>query len=137
MVDNQKDQIADMLELKDIRKVYNQDLLSPRKVAIAQLSCRFPRGITGFMGHNGAGKTTSIKIIFGLIKADKGAVLFKGRPLRSKDRNEIGYMPETNKLAITLTPYETLDYQLRVAGRETLSRAQRVQRVQEKLEEVH
>ena len=131
------DPTPDILEVKAVRKVYNQDLFKASKVAVANLSCRFPQGTcTGLMGHNGAGKTTTIKMIFGLIKADKGEIVFKGHSIRQRDRYDIGYMPETNKLPATLTPYETLDYQLRIAAKRSLTRAKRKELIRAKLQEV-
>ena len=51
----------------------------------------------GFLGRNGAGKTTSIRIIMGVLLADSGEVTIDGKPIdRSKTR--IGYLPEERGL---------------------------------------
>ena len=51
----------------------------------------------GFLGRNGAGKTTSIRILMGVLLADSGEITLDGKPLdRSKIR--IGYLPEERGL---------------------------------------
>jgi len=51
----------------------------------------------GLLGRNGAGKTTSIRILMGVFPADSGEILIDGKPI---DRNEIGigYLPEERGL---------------------------------------
>ena len=51
----------------------------------------------GLLGRNGAGKTTSIRIIMGVFPADAGEVLLDGAPIRRKEVR-IGYMPEERGL---------------------------------------
>jgi zinc transport system ATP-binding protein len=46
------------------------------------------------IGPNGSGKTTLLKIILGLLRPDRGRVLFQGRPAESVDRRLIGYIPQ-------------------------------------------
>jgi len=50
--------------------------------------------IYGFVGSNGAGKTTAMRIALGVLAADAGEVLFDGRPLDHAARARVGYMPE-------------------------------------------
>lgn len=129
-------QAAPILELKNIRKVFDYDILKKKEVVIEDLSCRFPRGkCTGLFGHNGAGKTTSIRMVFGMIRPDRGEVLFDGHPIKLGDKQRIGYMPESNKLPGALTPEEILRHQLtiyNVGG----SRTERANLVQSMLEKV-
>lgn len=47
----------------------------------------------GFLGRNGAGKTTAIRILMGLFPADSGEILIDGKPFRQSDHS-IGYLPE-------------------------------------------
>ena len=51
----------------------------------------------GILGRNGAGKTTSIRIIMGVFLADEGRVLLDGKPFKRKDV-KIGYLPEERGL---------------------------------------
>ena len=54
--------------------------------------------IHGFVGRNGAGKTTAMRIALGLLEADAGAVRIDGRPVTAEDQRRIGYMPEERGL---------------------------------------
>lgn len=54
--------------------------------------------IYGFVGSNGAGKSTTMRIALGVLAADSGEVLLDGRPLDDDSRRRIGYMPEERGL---------------------------------------
>lgn len=54
--------------------------------------------IYGFVGSNGAGKSTTMRIALGLLEADSGTVLLDGQPLDATARRRIGYMPEERGL---------------------------------------
>src|SRR5271156_1589763 len=66
--------------------------------ALDNLTLRVPRGsIYGFLGRNGSGKTTAIKILAGLIKPTSGSVKVLGRTpfeFTPEDRQKIGYVSE-------------------------------------------
>ncbi|HUO59943.1 MAG TPA: ATP-binding cassette domain-containing protein [Candidatus Acidoferrales bacterium] len=75
--------------------------------------------IYGLLGANGAGKTTSIKIICGLIEPTSGSVtlLGKSKGLRSPEvRSRIGYMSQKFALYDDLTIGENLDFYARLYG---------------------
>jgi ABC-2 type transport system ATP-binding protein len=75
--------------------------------------------IYGLLGANGAGKTTSIKIICGLIEPTSGSVtlLGKSKGLRSAEvRSRIGYMSQKFALYDDLTIGENLDFYARLYG---------------------
>lgn len=82
-----------LLELKNIEKQY----ASHRALDDVSLSVS-SGSIYGLLGHNGAGKTTLIRIITQIISADKGLVLFKGKPMTRSDVFRIGYLPEERGL---------------------------------------
>ena len=67
-------------------------------IALNDFSLRVPRGsIYGFLGRNGSGKTTAIKILVGLIKPTTGLVQVLGRTpfeFTTDDRQKIGYVSE-------------------------------------------
>lgn len=103
------------LELIGVSKIFKNDLLKKKQLAVDNLTCRFASGsCTGLLGHNGAGKTTSIRMILGLTFPDSGKILFEGKPLTTESKRYIGYMPEVNKLPGALTPSELLLQQLRL-----------------------
>lgn len=71
----------------------------------------------GFIGQNGAGKSTTIKILFGAIRADAGAALLMGRSAEDpRSRAGVGYVPENPYLYEQLTPREVLSAGLRLHG---------------------
>lgn len=67
--------------------------------ALDDLSLTVREGeIYGFVGSNGAGKTTAMRIVLGVLAADAGEVSFGGKPLTLEARNRVGYMPEERGL---------------------------------------
>lgn len=52
----------------------------------------------GFVGSNGAGKSTTMRIALGVLSADSGEVYFDGAPIDATNRRRIGYMPEERGL---------------------------------------
>lgn len=104
-----------ILELKKVSKVFKNDLIKGKQIALNQINFKFFQGeCTGLLGHNGAGKTTAIRTILGIIFPDSGEICFNGNPLTRKDRAKIGYMPEINKLPLNLTPIELLRSHLKI-----------------------
>ena len=84
--------------------------------------------IYGLLGANGAGKTTSIKIMCGLIEPTSGSVtlLGKSKNLRSAEvRSRIGYMSQKFSLYDDLTIGENLDFYARLYGVDERVREQR------------
>lgn len=57
-----------------------------------------PGTLTGFVGANGAGKTTAMRIIMGVLAAHGGSVQWEGRVATAADRAQFGYMPEERGL---------------------------------------
>jgi ABC-2 type transport system ATP-binding protein len=72
--------------------------------------------IHGFVGRNGAGKTTAMRIILGLAQADAGDVRWKGRPVTTDDRRGFGYMPEERGLYPKMTALDQIVYFARLSG---------------------
>ncbi len=74
-----------VLELKDICKTYPQFTLS-------NIGFSLPKGaIMGLIGENGAGKSTTMKIIMGMVEANSGSVkIFGNEGLRIQDKERIG-----------------------------------------------
>ena len=81
-----------ILELQDINKSFG------RKQVLNGLSFQAESGNAfGLLGRNGAGKTTSIRILMNVFPADSGQVLIDGRPIDYK-KTQIGYLPEERGL---------------------------------------
>ena len=72
--------------------------------------------IFGFVGSNGAGKSTAMRIILGVLAADSGEVRWDGRPLDLTVRRRIGYMPEERGLYPKMRVGEHLVYLARLHG---------------------
>ena len=65
--------------------------------------------MTGLVGPDGAGKTTMIRILAGLIEPDEGEVTVLGRPALKADHAQIGYMPQRFGLYEDLTVIENMN----------------------------
>jgi ABC-2 type transport system ATP-binding protein len=72
--------------------------------------------IFGFVGSNGAGKSTTMRIVLGVLAADAGAVRWDGRELDHATRRRIGYMPEERGLYPRMTVADQLVYLARLHG---------------------
>lgn len=57
-----------------------------------------PGRMTGFLGANGSGKTTTMRIILGVLAPHGGAVTWRGMPVNQSTRQRFGYMPEERGL---------------------------------------
>lgn len=86
-----------MLEFHDVSKIFKSDLLKKPFVALDKVSFKIPEGkIVGFLGANGAGKTTSIKVAMDFIRPSSGKVIF-GEALggaKASAFKSMGYLPE-------------------------------------------
>ena len=106
-------QNRNLVEVRQVSKTFKNDLFKKPFLAVDNLSLTFLEGrCTGLLGHNGAGKTTSIRMLLGLIFPDRGEILFQGEPLNIHHKRMIGYMPEVNKLPLNLTCEEILRFTL-------------------------
>lgn len=77
--------------------------------ALKNISLQIRKGcMTGLVGPDGAGKTTLIRLLAGLIEPDDGEVEVLGRPATAADRSRIGYMPQHFGLYEDLSVIENL-----------------------------
>jgi ABC-2 type transport system ATP-binding protein len=81
-----------------------------------------PGRMTGLVGPDGAGKTTMIRILAGLIVPDAGDVMVLGKPALTADRAQIGYMPQRFGLYEDLTVIENLRLYADLRGMEPKER---------------
>jgi ABC-2 type transport system ATP-binding protein len=93
-------------------------IIQGRRPALQDLDLTLLRGeILGYIGPNGSGKTTTLKLITGLLRPDRGEVRVLGEPLASRAwRMRAGYLPENPYLYDYLTAAEYLDYVGRLFG---------------------
>ena len=85
--------------------------------ALDRLSLSLEAGeIVGFVGSNGAGKSTTMRIVMGVLTADSGAVTWMGAPVDAAIRRTIGYMPEERGLYPRMKVAEQLVYLARLHG---------------------
>lgn len=63
----------------------------------------------GLLGPNGAGKTTTVEILEGIHNATSGEILYKGKPVDKRFRNEAGIMFQSTALQDFITVRETLE----------------------------
>jgi ribosome-dependent ATPase len=86
--------------------------------AVDHVSFTIERGeIFGFVGSNGCGKTTTMKMLTGLLPASEGEALLFGHPLDARDphaRNRVGYMSQSFSLYAELTVRQNLDLHARL-----------------------
>ena len=100
-----------MLELVGVSKRYGE------VVALDDLHLTVrPGQMYGFVGTNGAGKTTAMRIVLGVLDADAGDLRWQGRPLDAGIRREFGYMPEERGLYPKMRLLEQLVFLARLRG---------------------
>jgi ABC-2 type transport system ATP-binding protein len=96
-----------MLEVRGVTKLY------AGIAAVTDINFRAPAGeVTGYLGPNGSRKSTTIKMITGLIEPSEGEILFRGEPIdrnRVAYRQRLGYVPEEPHLYPHLTGLEYLE----------------------------
>ena len=101
-----------VVETRNLSKVY-RDFWGRQKVrALKALDLTIHRGeVFGLLGPNGSGKTTTIKLLLGLLFPTTGRALVFGRDASEVTKNErIGYLPEESYLYKFLNAEETLDF---------------------------
>ena len=81
----------------------------PNKVAVDHINMHIEKGdIYGFIGKNGAGKTTAMKLILGLLNITEGEVKLFGGENLDKARRKIGSLIEAPGLYKNFTAYENM-----------------------------
>ena len=117
-----------VVQTRALSKVY-RDFWGRQKVrALKALDLTIHRGeVFGLLGPNGSGKTTTIKLLLGLLFPTEGEALVFGLPAGDVAKNErLGYLPEESYLYRFLTAEETLDFYGRLFDMPADVRRQRV-----------
>lgn len=95
--------MAYLLETKDLSKYYKN--FKANDCISLQIK---ENTVYGLLGLNGAGKSTFLKMITGMIKPSEGEILFDGKGWERKDLKKIGSLIESPPLYNNLTAYENL-----------------------------
>ncbi|MGE3141374.1 MAG: ABC transporter ATP-binding protein, partial [Thermoleophilia bacterium] len=117
-----------MLLIDGLTKSYGE------RRALDGLSIEVPRGqVVGLLGPNGSGKTTAMRIVFGVIDADAGSITYDGAPITADVRRRFGYMPEERGLYPDMRVRDQLVYFGRLAGMERARARERADSLLERL----
>ena len=98
-----------MLEVRGIHSYYGQAHI------LADVSLTLAKGeIVVLVGRNGAGKSTTIKSIMGMVRVGEGSIAYDGAEILGEPPNRIarrglGYVPEERRIFTRLTVQENLD----------------------------
>jgi ABC-2 type transport system ATP-binding protein len=117
-----------VVETRNLTKVY-RDFWGRQKVrALKALDLEIRRGeVFGLLGPNGSGKTTTIKLLLGLLFPTSGDIFILGKSATDVAKNErIGYLPEESYLYRFLNAEETLDFYGRLFNMSGAVRRQRI-----------
>jgi len=117
-----------VVETRNLTKVY-RDFWGRQKVrALKALDLTVRRGeVFGLLGPNGSGKTTTMKLLLGLLFPTSGDIHMLGKPATDVNKNaKIGYLPEESYLYRFLNAEETLDFYGRLFSMSNAVRRQRV-----------
>ena len=108
------------LEVKNLKKSYGD------KVVVDDLSFEMKQpGVYALLGTNGAGKTTSIRMMLNMLSRDGGEVLWNGKPLDT-DTCNVGYLAEERGL---YPKYSLMDQLIYFAGLRGVSKAEAKERI--------
>lgn len=124
-----------VIRTRNLTKIY-RDFWGRKKVrALNSLSLEVQKGeVFGLLGPNGSGKTTTLKLILGLLFPTEGEISILGKPATDVTKNErIGYLPEESYLYRFLNAEETLDFYGRLFN---ISAAERRDRAKKLIEQV-
>jgi ABC-2 type transport system ATP-binding protein len=118
-----------IVETRKLTKIYRDFWGRQKKTALRALNIEIRRGeIFGLLGPNGSGKTTTIKLLLGLLFPTEGDALVFGKPAADVTKNEkIGYLPEESYLYRFLNAEETLDFYGRLFSLDPSTREIRAQ----------
>ncbi|PCJ53745.1 MAG: ABC transporter [Candidatus Hydrogenedentota bacterium] len=115
------------IEIANLSKTYRSHIGVKSRPVLDNLSLNVKENeIYGFLGKNGAGKTSTIKILCGLIRPSSGSAKILGESVRKRTaRQHIGYLPENPYFYEYLTPKETISFYAKLEG---MTRAERSRR---------
>jgi ABC-2 type transport system ATP-binding protein len=103
--------MSNAIELESVTKSFG------RQTAVDSLDLVVPSGsIYGFIGPNGSGKTTTLRMILRIFQPDHGVVTVLGKPNGQTADNRLGYLPEERGLYKRMKVVDVLRYYARLKG---------------------
>lgn len=103
--------MSNAIELSGVTKTFRT------QVAVDNLTLSVPSGcIYGFIGPNGSGKTTTLRMILRIYQPDNGQVMVLGQPHGSVADDRVGYLPEERGLYKRMKVRDLLDYYAKLKG---------------------
>lgn len=121
-----------MIDVRELTKRF-RDLVAVDKVSFHARD----GAITGLLGHNGAGKSTTLRILYGLLKANEGRALIDGIDVMAnplKAQQVIGVMTDAHGLNPRLTAREHIEYFARLRRMDKASIRRRIDELIGKLD---
>ncbi|MBN1789375.1 MAG: ATP-binding cassette domain-containing protein [Bacteroidales bacterium] len=95
----------DIIELRQVTKKFGA------LTAVNELDLKVPSGtIYGFIGPNGSGKTTTIRMIMNILYPDQGTILLFGKEQKDQRLDHVGYLPEERGLYKKMKVYDVLKF---------------------------
>jgi ABC-2 type transport system ATP-binding protein len=107
-----------LIQVDDLKKTFFLGVFRKRVDAVKGVSFAVQSNeIFGFLGPNGSGKTTTIKMLMGLISPTSGQATLFGHPIPSVEAmKKIGFLPESPYIFPYLTPREYIEMCGRLSG---------------------
>ncbi len=103
--------LMDAITIRDVTKTYGS------QVAVDSLSLDVPRGsLYGFIGPNGSGKTTTLRMIMNILLPDRGDIAVLGERDTRTARDRVSYLPEERGLYKKMSVRRLLRYYGRLKG---------------------
>lgn len=100
-----------VVEVRDVTKRFGNHL------AVDRLSLAIPRGsVYGFIGPNGSGKTTTLRMIMDIFRPDEGAIRVLGSDHVPSIRDRVAYLPEERGLYKKMSVHRVLRYYAELKG---------------------
>lgn len=116
-----------VLEIKNYTKAYGEG-----KLACDHVNLKVEEGdIYGFIGHNGAGKSTTIKAVVGVLDFEEGEILIDGHSVKKEPlacKKVTAYIPDNPDLYENLTGIQFLNFVADAFSIDSVSRQERIQR---------
>ena len=121
-----------MLQIEHLTKTYGE------KKAVDDLSLHIlPGEIYGFIGHNGAGKTATLKSVAGILRFDAGEIRIAGTSIRTDPlacKRKIAYIPDNPDLYDYMTGIQYLNFIANIFGVSAADRQVRIRELAERFE---